>query len=55
MGKILEKAGSVLKNEGLVEKGQAKRGNAGNDEYSSNSNSNSGYGNSGSNNNNNDY
>jgi hypothetical protein len=33
MGKVMEKAGSMLKNEGMVEKGQQKRAMAGNDEY----------------------
>jgi hypothetical protein len=33
---LMEKAGGMLKNEGMVEKGQAKRQNAGgNDEYGS--------------------
>jgi hypothetical protein len=38
MGKLMEKAGGMLKNEGLVEKGQQKRAGAGNDEYGSNNN-----------------
>jgi len=46
----MEKAGGMFKNEGLVEKGQAKRAAAGNDEFSSSGNSDS-YG-SGNNNNN---
>lgn len=29
MGKLMEKAGSALKNEGMVEKGRAKREEAG--------------------------
>jgi len=31
----MEKAGNLFKNEGLQEKGQAKRAAAGNDDYSS--------------------
>jgi hypothetical protein len=44
MGKLMEKAGGMLKNEGMVEKGQAKRENArGNDDYSSSGNNNNNY------------
>ena len=39
-GKLMEKAGGVFKNEGLVEKGQQKRAQAGNDDFSSNLGSN---------------
>jgi hypothetical protein len=31
----MEKAGGIFKNEGMVEKGQAKRAAAGNDQYDS--------------------
>jgi len=36
----MEKAGGLFKSEGMVEKGQAKRAGAGNDEYSGNGNNN---------------
>jgi len=49
-GKLFEKAGNLLKNDGLVQKGQAKRAQAGNDDYSSGNT-----GSYGSGNNNNDY
>lgn len=48
----MEKVGGMFKNEGMVEKGQAKRANAGNDEYGSGGGNNYGGSN---NNNNNDY
>jgi len=53
----MEKAGHMFKNEGLVEKGQAKRQTAGgdNDNYGSNDNSNDNYGSNDNNNNNNNY
>ena len=35
MGKLMEKAGSAMKNEGMIEKGRAKREAAGLDETSS--------------------
>lgn len=51
MGKLMEKAGGILKNEGLQEKGAAKRAQAGgNDDYGSGNT-----GSYGSGNNNNDY
>jgi len=50
---LFEKAGNLLKNDGLVEKGQAKRGAAGNDDYSS-GNTGGSYGSGNNNNNNND-
>jgi len=40
----LEKAGGIFKNEGLVEKGQAKRAAAGNDDYSGSGNTGGSYG-----------
>jgi len=40
----MEKAGSLFKNEGLQEKGQAKRAAAGNDEYSSGTTGSDSYG-----------
>jgi hypothetical protein len=46
----LEKAGGFFKNEGLVEKGQAKRSAAGNNDFSSSGNTDS-YGSGGNNNN----
>lgn len=46
----MEKVGGVFKNEGLVEKGQQKRANAGNDDYGSGNNDN--YGSSGNDNSN---
>lgn len=39
MGKLMEKAGGMMKNEGMVEKGQAKREQAG--AYGNNMNDNS--------------
>jgi len=59
----MEKAGGLFKNEGMVEKGQQKRAQAGNDDFSSSGNTDS-YGSSGNtggdsygsgNNNNNNY
>jgi len=54
MGKLMEKAGGMLKNEGLQEKGAAKRAAAGSDEYSSGTGNTGSYG-SGNNNNDNNY
>lgn len=42
-GKLLEKAGGLFKNEGMVEKGREKRSQAGNDEFSSGGNNNNDY------------
>jgi hypothetical protein len=49
----MEKAGGLFKNEGMVEKGQAKRAAAGNDQYDSTTGSSGG--NYGSGNNDNNY
>ena len=38
----MEKAGSMFKNDGLVEKGQQKRANAGNDQFGSSTGGNTG-------------
>ena len=40
MGKLMEKAGGLMKNEKMVEKGREKRDEASGDNYGSNSNSN---------------
>jgi hypothetical protein len=48
----MEKAGSLFKNEGMVEKGQAKRAAAGNDQFDSSTGGNTGSYGSGNNDNN---
>ncbi|TAQ90887.1 hypothetical protein B7494_g759 [Chlorociboria aeruginascens] len=46
-GKLMEKAGSMLKNDNLVEKGQTKRAQAGNDDSSNSGGNTDSYGSSG--------